>query len=85
MIARADEQGIVLGYFFGPMLASLPTAPVELHASDAIYVTRFGHLGLLGGTWPIIGQLPGFDRDRWPVPLFGHRDALVNSVGWLVG
>ena len=79
---RADGRGTVLGYFFGPILPSLPTTPIELRAGDAGYVTLFGHLGLLDGTWAVIGPLPRFDREQWPVPAFGNRDALVGSVGW---
>jgi hypothetical protein len=38
---------------------------------------QFGDLGLLGRmpeTWPILGRLSDWDRDRWPLPDFCRRD-----------
>ncbi|HTW97280.1 MAG TPA: hypothetical protein VMD59_00805 [Acidimicrobiales bacterium] len=38
---------------------------------------RFGHLGLAKGSWPIIGQLPGWDRRDWAMPAFIRYEELT--------
>jgi hypothetical protein len=67
-----DGKGAVIGYFFGPRRATVPTVE-QLHTlqpGDAILVARFGDLGLVENEWPVIGGQPGWDRDQWPIPVF---------------
>ena len=57
VIARCNPKGVLLGYFFGPkrpVPAGLEDV-LQLRASDAVMIRKFGHLGLKGGTWPVIG------------------------------
>src|ERR1700741_1773687 len=78
-LARTDPRGILLGYFFGPARAD-PPACAEVtanRAEDAIWVQRFGHLGLLHGTWPILCSDEVEDRSAWPIPEFAHKDSLI--------
>lgn len=84
LLARASSRGILLGYFFGPRR----TAPAsleelsELRADQAVWIHMFGHLSLSHRTppderWPIIGRFPDWDRDLWPMPVFGRYEELT--------
>ncbi|WP_425308290.1 Imm26 family immunity protein [Ammonicoccus fulvus] len=48
LIARANRDGVLLGYFFGPRREAVPSLSdvEELTPDDAIRVGKFGHLGL---------------------------------------
>lgn len=73
LVARAAPRGrILLGYFFGPARDRVPDLQELAGAgpSAAAYVARFGDLGLVDGSWPVIGRLPDWDRERWPNPQF---------------
>lgn len=85
VVARTSKQGKVLcGYFFGPRRQVVPQA-AELEALDpnsATLVARFGDLALIRNEWSILGQSPGWDRGRWPMPAFVSRDPLNGKV-WM--
>ena len=78
-VARMNGDGAVTGYFFGPRRDDVPSREeVEgLTAEGAILVQTFGDLGLMSGSWPIVGRLPGWRREDWRMPAFGRRDALT--------
>jgi hypothetical protein len=78
VVARLSSDGVLLGYFFGPKLAKAPALAVvvDLKADDAILVARFGHLGISQGKWPTLGRVDAWERDRWPMPLFGRYEEL---------
>ena len=81
IIARATprREGILIGYFFGPRRAVIPALGdlASLKASDAVLVRRFGDLGLLRGTWPLIGKPEDWKREAWPTPVFGRFEELT--------
>ena len=79
VVARASKSGILLGYFFGPRRGQVPNidAVEALRASDAILVGMFGHLGIRGGTWPLIGQPDGWGAEDWPMPVFKRYEELT--------
>lgn len=86
-IARADKEGGILVYFFGPRRDTVPTvAEVETLAADrATGILRSGDLGLLDGTWRVIGDSANWDRNAWPVPLFLRKTELLDDrFAWLV-
>ncbi len=79
LVARANRDGVVAGYFFGDRFAQ-PPDPDDLAAvgpKDAILIKSFGDLGLVRGEWPVIGQLPGWRREDWPMPAFGRQEPLT--------
>jgi Immunity protein 26 len=84
VIARAmpGKKGILLGYFFGPRREHVPqlTELSVLSASDAVLVARFGDLGLIEGTWPLLGPIDGWDRNAWPIPAFGRLQELTGRA-----
>jgi hypothetical protein len=84
VIARAmpRKEGVLLGYFFGPRRDGLPILDElkSLSASDAVLVERFGHLGLMHGTWPLLGRIDDWERDAWPTPAFGRFEELTGRA-----
>jgi hypothetical protein len=86
LVARMAPQGkIVLAYLFGPKLVSVPSLSdvAGLRSIDATKCLRVGDLGLLNGEWPVIGDLPHWRREDWPVPEFVRRDELSKRA-WRV-
>lgn len=77
LIARMNGP-ILFGYFFGPRRPTLPTLndAAELEASGAIECKFFGDLDLLNREWKVLGPLPNWDRSRWPLSSFAHKDAV---------
>lgn len=78
LIARADGKGLLLCYCYlgDPDLT-------KLRARDADLVLQAGDLGLLKGVWNVLGPLPGFRRQDWPLPQFSRRD-VVSGVYRLI-
>lgn len=82
LAARVNREGVIVGYFPGQRFDELPEAAdlAGLGPSDAVLVKAFGDLGLATGEWPIIGQLPGWHREDWPMPVFGRREPLTGRL-----
>jgi Immunity protein 26 len=80
LVARTSSRkdGVVLGYFFGPWVEKRPDLgqTIGLSPAKAILVARFGHLGLVSGTWALLGRNADWNRERWPMPTFGRRTSL---------
>ncbi len=78
VVARANPKGALLGYFFGPRRDEVPSLAevAELKPDDAVLLRKFGHLGLTGGTWPIVGRVEGWDPVDWPMPTFVRYEEL---------
>jgi hypothetical protein len=82
IIARTSQLGVLLGYFFGPRRAELPTLDdvTGLRPDAAVWITRFTDHGLRGRrrsgiVWPILGRLDDWDRSAWPLPVFARLDS----------
>jgi hypothetical protein len=87
IIARTNPLGVLLGYFFGPRRAELPTLDdvAALRAGDAVLIARFADRGLRGRSrsgrqWLVLGRLADWDRSAWPMPVFGRVDAQTGHV-----
>jgi len=84
IVARAMPrmESVLLGYFFGPRRGGVPTLDElsALSASDAVLVERFGDLGILDGTWPLVGHADTWDRGAWPTPAFGRLEELTGRA-----
>lgn len=78
-IARANPGGVLLGYFFGPRRPGVPGLEdvAGLEPGDAVLVRKFGHLGIVQGRWPLLGQVDGWDRREWPMPVFVRYEELT--------
>lgn len=78
VVARAGRKGgVLMGYFFGPRLTSPQKAELtDLAPDNAVLRLLFGDLRLINGKWPIIGNVPNWDRSEWPMPDFVLRDVL---------
>jgi hypothetical protein len=79
VVARANKAGVLLGFFFGPRRATIPPllSIARLRPEDAVLVRKFGHLGLVDGTWPVIGRSPGWSPTDWPMPAFVRHEELT--------
>jgi Immunity protein 26 len=79
VVARANRGGILVAYFFGPRSETPPslTQVAQLTPGDAVLVGAVGDLGLLGGSWPLVGRLPNWKRDEWPIPVFRRYEELT--------
>lgn len=77
MRKRPRSVGL-FGYFFGPRRQDVPTLAdaARLRAVDAIDRLIFGDLDLLNQNWPVLGALPDWDRGKWPLPGFAHKDVI---------
>lgn len=71
VVARHHSHAVV-GYFFPETYAQKPSLEglSLLRAEDAALVFRFANTPLSSGRWHVLGELPGWDRAQWPVPLF---------------
>jgi immunity protein 26 of polymorphic toxin system len=79
VVARVGRGGVTLGYFFGPKQAGRASlAEVERDAPwGPVLISQFGDLGLIRGSWPLLGQTPGrWIRERWPIPEFVRTDVI---------
>ena len=83
VVARMSPRGkILFGCFFGPARPAPPTVAelAGLSPHDAILVARFGDLALFKSEWPVLGQLPGWDRAHWPLPPFQRVESLRGTA-----
>ncbi|MFC8730863.1 Imm26 family immunity protein [Luteimicrobium sp. NPDC057192] len=79
LVARANRDGVLFGYFFGPWRDELPslTEAQGLAPDDAVLVGKFGHLGLKQGRWRLLGRDRDWDRDALPMPAFVRYEELT--------
>jgi hypothetical protein len=63
---------VCVGAFYAPRFEELPTIADTDGRSlgDAIFIRRFGYLGLQMDQWPVIGMRGDWNRDDWPMPVF---------------
>ena len=83
-VARHTPKGeIILAYFFGPKRERVPTLDEidQLEPHEAVKVIRTSELGLMDGSWPIIGNSPRWERERWSIPAFIRREPLLDIPG----
>lgn len=81
LVARANPEGVLAGYFFGSARRGLPSlSEPEPGPMDAVLVGRFGHLGLAQGKWPLLGRQAGWDRSKWPMPVFVRYEELTGRT-----
>lgn len=84
LIARKGSRGRLFGYFFGPPRKAVPSRAQlgKLNPEDSVFLSRFGDLNLLEGSWPIIYHEKDWDRSRWPLPPFSRFDE-IEGKAWL--
>jgi hypothetical protein len=85
-VARHTPVGkIILAYLFGPKREQIPTLDGirNLEPGEAVRVVRVGDLGLVDGSWPVIGDSVPWERERWSMPAFIRRDDLGRAA-WRV-
>lgn len=71
LVARRTGH-VVLGYFFAPPRAEVPSLDDvrNLTAADSYTQLLFSDLEICNGKWPLIGHDDGFTRGAWPMVEF---------------
>lgn len=79
------EGKIILAYFFGPKRDAVPAMEEleRLTPDAAIKVARVGDLGIMEGSWPLVGESENWDREKWPIPHFIRKDD-ISRTAWRV-
>jgi hypothetical protein len=79
IVTRATRYGrVIYGYFFGPRIQSAEEATFDDIRPDNFHMrAKFGDLGLYDGSWKVMGMLPNWNREEWPMP-----DRMTRSNGW---
>jgi len=77
LIARASRRGVLLGYFWARWKELPDIGSLNIRRDDAILIGRFGDLFLQTGRWIQLGKLSSWNRDEWPMPLFGREEMLT--------
>jgi hypothetical protein len=75
LAARTSKTAAILGYFFSNRFDTPPKLEdmaIPTH-DEVILVVHFGNVGLMQGSWSVIGQMPGWRREDWPMPAFGRK------------
>jgi hypothetical protein len=86
VVARTSPGGgVILAYFFKKLWDRPPTlGEVKgFRPEDAVRVLRVGDVGLMDGTWPVLGHDPDWRRGEWSVPQFVRKDDLSRRA-WRV-
>jgi hypothetical protein len=75
LVSRINDDKIPLGYFYHHIFTELPKSieDVSIDFQKPILIKEFGSQGFRDGTWKILGSMPNFKRDNFPVPLFFHH------------
>lgn len=90
VVARVEPSrslgASILVYFFAPRWCSIPTyEQVGLLAPEtALSVIHTGVRRISEGKWPVIGHIEGFEKSKWPIPIFGRILQSVPGAAWLV-
>jgi len=82
VISRVGVGGrILFGYFFGPKRNDILDSDSlqSIEPKDAVLIGRFGDLGILNGSWRIIGTLNSWNRDLWFTSRFIRVDIVSNE------
>src|ERR1043166_8367687 len=76
-----NGRGIVFGYFFGPKILQLADVRIasDLTPERAVLTCQFGDLGLLNQQWPVVGKIPRWSCEQWPMPTFLYADPNGNT------
>lgn len=86
VVARTSaDSGVILAYLFKKAWDRPPALEEvsQFRPADAVRVLRAGDLGLLDGTWPVIGHDPAWRRAEWSIPQFVRKDDLSRRA-WTV-
>jgi hypothetical protein len=85
LIARVAPRGrIISAYLFRGVLEA---APAELPVPDAqnvLIAVRVGDLGLMHRTWPVVRRQGRWDRQSWPIPVFGRVNRHGGGGAWRI-
>lgn len=77
LIARHYKHSTLFYFFKGKYINRIEEIPIESIEKDNILWVKLGGDGaFMKNAWPILGKLPEWDRDDWPIPTFKTKDIL---------
>ena len=82
VVRDAPKISFHLAYFVGNRWDVAPSLEdvQECRASDAVMVVFIQALHLFDGSWPVIGRLPNWKREEWPIPYFKREHGSPSGV-----
>jgi len=84
LITRISSLKVPFGYFYKTKFKEPPKVGDLNFANDneIILKCKFGVQGFRKQTWKTIGSLKGFERQKWPLPIF--YDKSLSLMGELI-
>lgn len=77
LVARHYKHGTLFYFFKEKYATKIEKIPIEAIRKDNIlWVKQGGDGAFIKHTWPILGVLPKWDKDEWPIPVFKTKDIL---------
>jgi hypothetical protein len=77
---KRGKPVLVFAYFFGPYSGAIDVKLEQLDSRHAVMRLQCSILQLLSNSWPIIGEIPNWRREDWPLPIFFRNDLLRGTV-----
>lgn len=79
VVSRKTRSTQILVHLFASVFDHVPTLEEvgHLQSADAVLVLRTGGLGLIKGSWPIVGLVRPWERSLWPLPIFFREDPIT--------
>ena len=81
LVARIGNGGIFLGYFFPERFDHIPSLDEigKLSPKNAVLITKPDLQGFNTDLWKVIGEIPDWNPEKWPLPDFVHYSPLGNE------
>lgn len=82
VICRVSRGGILLMRLYTPRpgVLSAQFDPSALKPEEADAIARVGHLGIINGSWPIVGVVKPWVRDKWSYTQFVRYEQLSGKT-----
>ncbi len=77
LLIRTNRKGSAYGEFYGPKITDVKSLPNQmadigqlLKSENLLMKCKFGDYGIYHRRWVAVGQIPDWDRRKWPLPEF---------------
>lgn len=81
VVARVSSTRYLVSYCFAPSFPNVPPLYLYecLEPKDVLCAWKISSVGVADGDWPVLGILPRWRREDWPVPRFAFTDPLSGA------
>ncbi len=78
----STRGSVIFAYLFGVKFEKVPYLDEVIHfkPNDAARKIRTGYLGLINNEWPILGEMPNWSDEDWPMPIFVRKEGLTDRI-----